>query len=410
MACSGFRRDSRQVDHKSRVLNALALREVDRPPFDLFDECGLLFSGGAYDPARRISLSLEEQIDARIRFQQEFDTDLIFDAPVIGKSEVGFRARLSPQAAESFELKQAVFPLTACLWMPWSPHLVARPGRTPREAHVLEYVIEWENGLRLPLYLETASGNPSGYEHLMHDREQWPLWKQVFTPDFDGFDYGLLEGMRSAAGDSVAMYGTAVGPFGALSLLLGLEEAATVFLDDPVFAGELMTFFTDTAIEVCRDMFRHGVDVVRIGGASTAVLGPRLYERFVLPFHQRMSAAIRQSGGLSILHCCGHVNAMLESFARAGWDGLEPLTPPPLGDVTLEDAWRRIGGRLCLKGNLDPVHLMRFGTPDAVRKEARRCLEMGGKRGGYILSVADCMAAGTPKEHMQIVSEVAHRS
>lgn len=106
---------------------------MDRPPFDLFDECGLLFSSGAYDPARRIFLSLEEQIDARIRFQQEFDTDLIFDAPVIGKSEVGFRARLSPEAAESFELKQAVFPLTACLWMPWSPHLVARPGRTPRE-------------------------------------------------------------------------------------------------------------------------------------------------------------------------------------------------------------------------------------------------------------------------------------
>jgi hypothetical protein len=396
------------VDHKSRVLNALRLREVDRPPFDLFDECGLLFRGDAYDPARRISLSLEEQIDARIRFQQEFDTDLIFDAPVIGASQVGVRARLSDEAAGTWELKQAVFPLTACLWMPWSPHLVARPGRAPWGSPTIEYVMEWENGLCLPLYVETATGNPCGYEMLMRDREQWPQWRQVFTPDFPRFDYGLLERMRSATGGGVALYGTVIGPFGAMTLLLGLERAATVFLDEPEFADELMRFFTDTAIEVCRDMVRHGVDVVRMGGASTAVLGPRLYERFVLPFHQRMSAAIRGSGGLTILHCCGHVNAMLESFARAGWDGLEPLTPPPLGDVTLEDAWRRIGGRLCLKGNLDPVHLMRFGTPEAVRRETRRCLEIGGRGGGYMLSVADCMAAGTPRAHMEIVSEVAH--
>jgi hypothetical protein len=397
------------MDHRARVLNVLRMREVDRPPFDMFDEGGLLFSGDAYDPALRASLSLAEQVEARVAFQREFDTDLIFDAPVVGASEAGFRVKLSADAAESWDLMQAFFPVTACVWMPWSPHLVRRAGAAlPREASSIEYDIEWDNGLRLPLYLETASGNPSGYETLMRDREEWPLWKQVFTPDFSRFDYGHLDRMRAASGGSVALYATPIGPFGALTLLLGLERAATLFFDDPQFAEELMLFFTEAAIEVCRDMFRHGVDVVRVGGASTAVLGPRLYEHFVLPHHRRMSAAIRQAGGLSILHCCGHVNAMLESFARAGWDGLEPLTPPPLGDITLEDAWRRVGGKLCLKGNLDPVHLMRFGTAEAVERESRRCLEIGGRGGGYILSVADCMAPGTPRSHMQIVSEVAH--
>jgi len=396
------------MDHKTRVLNAITLREVDRPPFDLFDECGSLFSGSSYDPALRIALSPEEQIEARIRFHQEFDTDLIFDAPVIGQSATKFRARLSDPAAASWELREAFFPITACLWMPWSPHLVAAAGVPPASSPAIEYLIEWDNGLRLPLYLETASGNPSGYEQLMRNRDEWPLWKQVFTPDFGRFDYRLLERIISATRGDVALYGSVISPFGALTLLLGLEQAATVFLDEPVFADGLMSFFTEVAIEVSRDMFRHGVDVVRVGAASTAVLGPRIYERFVLPWHRRMSAAIRASGGLAILHCCGHVNPMLESFAAAGWDGLEPLTPPPLGDTTLEDAWRRIGGRVCLKGNLDPVHLMRFGTPEAVRRETRRCREIGGTRGGFILSVADCMAPGTPRAHMEIVSEVAH--
>ena len=396
------------MDHKTRVLNAITLREVDRPPFDLFDECGSLFTADSYDPAQRISLDLEQQIDARIRFHKEFDTDLIFDAPVIGASATTFHARLSGEAAGDWVLKEAFFPITAGLWMPWSPHLEPRPGRAGVLPDTVQYDFEWDNGLRLPLYLETASGNPSGYERLMPDREQWPLWKQVFTPDFRRFDYHLLDRIVSSTGGDVALYGTVMSPFGALTLLLGLEQAATVFLDDRRLADELMAFFTEVAIEVSRDMFCHGVDVVRVGAASTAVLGPRLFEAFVLPWHRRMSTAIRESRGLSILHCCGHVSAMLESFATAGWDGLEPLTPPPLGDTTLRDAWRRIGGRICLKGNLDPVHLMRFGTPEMVAREARRCREIGGRKGGFILSVADCMAPGTPRSHMKIASEVAH--
>jgi hypothetical protein len=293
------------VDHKTRVLNAIRRRPVDRPPFDLFDECGYLFTGGSYNPAARMGLSLGEQIEARVRFQREFDTDLIFDAPVIGSSVCAFRAHLSERSAGSFVLREAFFPLTACLWMPWSPCVEALPGHTLEETDAIEYVIEWENGLRLALFVETASGNPSGYEHLMTDRKQWPLWREVFTPDFDGFDYTHLERAARETHGEVALYGTVAGPFGMLTLLLGLEEAATIFLDDPSYARGLMEFFTETVIEVCRHMFRRGVDVVRIGGASTAVLGPRLYECFVLPWHRRISAAVRESGGLALLRSCG---------------------------------------------------------------------------------------------------------
>ena len=100
---------------------------------------------------------------------------------------------------------------------------------------------------------------------------------------------------------------------------------------------------------------------------------------------------------------------MLEAFAKAGWDGLEPLTPPPLGNVTLADAKRRIGDRVCLKGNLDPVNVMKEADEDTVALATRECLETGGRTGGYILSVADCMAPGTLKANMEIVADVVHR-
>ena len=72
------------MDHRTRVRNAIRFNEVDRPPFDLYDECGYLFTEGRYDPSLRLGMSLPEQVQARLRFHQEFDTDLIFDAPPEG--------------------------------------------------------------------------------------------------------------------------------------------------------------------------------------------------------------------------------------------------------------------------------------------------------------------------------------
>jgi uroporphyrinogen-III decarboxylase len=322
---------------------------------------------------------------------------------------VGYRTFLSSKDEARYELKNAYFPVTGCLWMPWSPHVVARPGHSLRETDLLEYTIEWENGLRLPLYLETASGNPAGYEQLMKNREEWPLWKEVLTPAPDRFDYTYLERMREKTNGEVALYGTITCPFGIITMLLGLEQAATMFFDDPEFARELMEHFTAASIEAGRDLLRHGVDVLRVGAASTTILGPRLFEQFVLPFDRKLAAALRETGGFTILHCCGHVNAMLESFARAGWDGLEPITPPPLGDTTLAEAKRRIGAAICLKGNLDPVHIMKDGDRDSVVRATRECLETGARGGGYILSVSDCMAPGTPRAHMEIVADLVHR-
>jgi len=397
------------MDHKTRVMNAVRFKPVDRPPFDMFDECGDLFTDGLYDPALRMGLTLEEQIGARIRFHREFDTDLIFDAPVIGADSCGFTARLSGEDADRFELTGAFFPFDACLWMPWSPRVVPRPGHALREVDNINYVLEFHNGLLLPMQVETASGNPSGYDLLAKSRDEWPLWREVFTPSFESFDYShVARIVRETRGD-VALYGTTACPFSLTAVLLGIEAACMLFLDDPDFARELMEFFTGTVIEVGRELHRHGIDALRIGGAWTSVLGPGFYEQFVLPWHRRMSDALRDTGVLTVLHCCGHVNAMLESFAKAGWDALEPLTPPPLGNVTLAEAKRRVGGTVCLKGNLDPVHVMKMGTRDAVARATEECLCVGATNSGFILSVADCMAPGTPRAHMEIVADIVHR-
>ena len=396
------------MDRKTRVWNAIHFQPVDRVPFDMFDEAGYLFEAGCYDPAQRLWLSLEEQVEARIRFHREFDTDLIFDTPVLGAGQVGFTARLTPEYASRYELHFATFPVVAGLWHPWPPHLVPKPGVDPSQDDRIELTVEWTNGLHCDLTIEAASGTAAGYEVLMHSREQWPLWRDVLTPQLDDFDYRHVNRICEATAGDIALYGTVASPYGTFSLLFGVEQSTFLFYDDPEFANEVMGWLTDVAIQVGKDLIQHGVDVLRIGEATSSLLGPRFYRQNVLSHHQRMHKALRSAGGATIVHACGHSSGLLEAFADSGASGIEPLTPPPLGDTLLADAKRRVGGRVCLKGGLDPVHVVGSLSAREVAEDTLRCLSEGSPGGGYILSVADCMVPGTPIENMRAIAETVH--
>jgi len=242
---------------------------------------------------------------------------------------------------------------------------------------------------------------------LVRSTGEWPLWQEIYTPFLQAFDYQYVEQIRQAAPD-VALYGTIIGPLGAFTTFFGIERSSLLFYDEPAFAEQALDWLTDVAIEVGRDLIQHGVDFLRVGEAPVSLLSPALYRQYVLPRHRRLTQALKQAGGCPIVHSCGRAAPMLEAFAEAGFCGIEPLTPPPLGDVNLAEAKRRVGNRVCLKGNLDPVHLVSICSPAEVEAQTYRCLEIGSPGSGYILSIADCMVPGTPIENLYAIAQAVH--
>jgi uroporphyrinogen decarboxylase len=83
-------------------------------------------------------------------------------------------------------------------------------------------------------------------------------------------------------------------------------------------------------------------------------------------------------------------------MAETGTGGIDTLDPPPLGDVDLAEAKRRIGARLFIKGNIDPVNVVLGGTPADVRAAAERCLSEAMAGGGYVLSTACSVPPASP--------------
>jgi uroporphyrinogen decarboxylase len=94
-------------------------------------------------------------------------------------------------------------------------------------------------------------------------------------------------------------------------------------------------------------------------------------------------------------------------IAEAGISGIECLDPPPLGNVELEEAKARVGRKIFIKGNIDPVHTLLFGTQEKVRKDVRSRIEAGMPGGGFILSTACSVAPHTPRDHIQGLAPLA---
>ncbi len=114
-----------------------------------------------------------------------------------------------------------------------------------------------------------------------------------------------------------------------------------------------------------KDWPASGVDAVKISSpfAGAGFLSTAFYRTFVLPYESRIARAAEARGVRSYIHTCGDIHDRLELMAGSGASGIECLDPPPLGRVDLGDAKARVGSRIFIKGNVDPVHVLLAGDP-----------------------------------------------
>jgi len=118
------------------------------------------------------------------------------------------------------------------------------------------------------------------------------------------------------------------------------------------------------------------------------LLPPRYFEKFVVRYDKPLVELIHRHGCLTIIHCHGRVSRFLERFGEIGMDGLNVLEGPPMGDVDMGDAKRRIGGQVCLCGNIEYDRLER-GTEEEIKDRVRKIIEQGGE-GGRLMVTPTC--------------------
>ena len=66
-----------------------------------------------------------------------------------------------------------------------------------------------------------------------------------------------------------------------------------------------------------------------------------------------MVRMIREHGGFARIHCHGRILNVLDHIRAMGADAIDPVEPPPQGDVLLKDVFEKYGKQLVLFGNIE---------------------------------------------------------
>jgi hypothetical protein len=120
--------------------------------------------------------------------------------------------------------------------------------------------------------------------------------------------------------------------------------------------------------------------------ASPPYLPPSLFREYVVRYVKPMIDLIHQSGGFARIHCHGNIRDILSDMVSMGADAIDPIEPPPQGDVELRYVRERFGDQLVLFGNIECADIENLPTPEFERKVSRAMEEgTSGTGRGFVL-------------------------
>ncbi len=120
--------------------------------------------------------------------------------------------------------------------------------------------------------------------------------------------------------------------------------------------------------------------------ASEPYLSPSLFEEYVVRYTGPMVRIIQKFGGYVRIHCHGRLKNILPHIAAMRADGLDPIEPPPQGDIELIEVRRKYGKQMVLFGNIEASDLENLSPPAFAAKARKAVLEgTAGEGRGFVL-------------------------
>ena len=238
-------------------------------------------------------------------------------------------------------------------------------------------------------------------EHLIKTHKDFEIFRK-YSPPADKMDLSLIRRARTAVGDKGLLDTNTHGAFNILSMFRNLEQ---VFMDpivDEGFYREMMEFFLERLIQRARKMVEAGADVIEVAAQlAGSKVGPEFYRKYILEYEARLCKALHGMGALVIFHNCGLAKTVMHLYNELEINCWGYLSPPPFGDVDLDEALRVMRPDLALRGNIDQVEFMMKATPEQVYERVKGVILKVKPRGNFILSTTDFFFDGVPYANIE---------
>jgi hypothetical protein len=189
-----------------------------------------------------------------------------------------------------------------------------------------------------------------------------------------------------------------------IQCFMGLESFYYFFFDHYKETIELIDIIF-SKFRQCYDIYSKTVipAVVIPEDASTTLYSPGFFDKFLKPAIKEYGKIINDAGKVSILHACGHLEGLKKSLSELNVDCIESVSPPPTGNVSINEFKKSLPG-VCVMGGIPANYYL---LPGNDFKEYIKQLIMDNKSGGnFILSSGDSVPSGARLENIKAIPDL----
>ena len=190
----------------------------------------------------------------------------------------------------------------------------------------------------------------------------------------------------------------------------GLEGILVDLLDFPDRMHALMALAYKYREREVRSFLKSKGDVYTydICWATGVGISPEMFKEWILPDIVKICDLVRDVPNKYIgFYTLGRIRNFLDMMVDAGPDFIATFEQNE-GDITLGEVKKKIGDKVCLIGNFDPLILQNGSIEDA-RREAKRCLDEGMEGGGYVMGTGDEVPPTAKLDNLKAMVEIADK-
>lgn len=220
-------------------------------------------------------------------------------------------------------------------------------------------------------------------------------WDCIYTLPMEA-RIELAQILSRKAGDDFMVVAACPGIIGMPGSGEYLEFSYKLF-DAPEEIDERARRALRRGIETAKKLRDAGIEAVYSGADIADNKGPWFspdqMDRFIYPYLQKWSAALREIGLYAILHTDGDITPMLKALCGSGLHGVQAVDP--VAGMEIGEASRIVNGELCLCGNVDCGMLI-MGEKEEIYQSTREILQLCKAGGGLVLGASNAVVIETP--------------
>lgn len=198
----------------------------------------------------------------------------------------------------------------------------------------------------------------------------------------------------------VPVFGGCIGPFSLAGRLMDMTEIMTAIYLLPETVHQLVKKCTLFIKEYVRAYKSFGIEGIVMAEPAAGLLGEEECDRYSSAYIKEIVAELQDETFLVVLHNCGHDGMLARSMASTGAKALH------FGNAAdMEKVLQEVPNDVLVMGNLDPVRVLKEGTPEFVKEQTQTLLEKTKDYAGFILSSGCDLPPHVPLENIEVLFE-----